>query len=72
MSTSVLAGIVFGVALAALVMRSASSLVFGIAPHDPISFLLAAVGLLVTGWVASYLPARRISAVDPVEVLQPE
>ena len=43
---------------------------FGVAPMDPITFAAVPVTLLVATIAASYLPARRVSAVDPVKCLR--
>lgn len=62
------AGIIGAVALAA----GMSNLVFGVAPHDVPSFAAATLTLLVVAIAASYLPARRASAVDPAVTLRAE
>jgi putative ABC transport system permease protein len=64
------AGLVLGLAGAAAAGRGVRSLLHGIAPTDP--WTLAAVALLVLGVavLASWLPARRAGAVDPIKALR--
>ena len=65
-------GVGVGVVLALAAVRSAASLLFGLQPNDPLTFV-AAVGLLVTiALIASFLPARRASRVDPMVALRYE
>jgi ABC-type lipoprotein release transport system permease subunit len=49
-----------------------SSLLFKVSPMDPIAYAAASLGLVATAFLASYLPSRRASAVDPVEALRAE
>jgi len=49
-----------------------SSLLFGISPFDPATYLGGALILAMAAVLASYLPARRASAVDPVDALKAE
>lgn len=64
------AGIAAGLAGALLGVRVLESLLYGVAPRDPLSFAAAAALLLVTAAVACYLPARRAAAVDPAMILR--
>ncbi|MGI8745279.1 MAG: ADOP family duplicated permease [Bryobacteraceae bacterium] len=67
-----LIGVVIGTAVSLAAGRSANSLLFGLKSHDPLT-LTTAVGLLVLiGAVASFLPARRASKIDPMEALKYE
>jgi hypothetical protein len=67
-----LVGVVIGTALSLAAGRSANSLLFGLKSYDPLT-LATAVGLLgVIGAVASFLPARRASKVDPMVALRYE
>jgi len=70
----ILAGIgaAFGLVAAAIVMRLMSSLLFHVSPVDPITYTVVTLGLIVTAFVASYLPSRRAATVDPVEALRAE
>jgi putative ABC transport system permease protein len=65
-------GVVIGGLVAAAVSRSMSGLLFGIEPLDPAAYL-AAIGVIVAAAaLASYLPARRAAAIDPIETLRAE
>jgi predicted permease len=63
-------GIALGAAAAAGLTRSMSSLLFGVTPVDAVTFAAAAGVLVVAALAASYIPARRAAAVDPVETLR--
>jgi predicted permease len=62
-------GIAIGAAVAAGITRWMSSLLFGVAPVDAATFAAAASVLVIAALAASYIPARRAAAVDPVETL---
>ncbi|HEY7386912.1 MAG TPA: hypothetical protein VH640_00245 [Bryobacteraceae bacterium] len=63
-------GIALGAVAAAGLTRLMSSLLFGVKPVDVVTFAVAAGVLLAAALAASYLPARRAAAVDPVETLR--
>jgi len=63
-------GVAAGTALALGVSRLASSLLYGIAPHDPVSYVTAAALLLVAAVAAGSIPALRAARVDPVTALR--
>jgi len=65
-------GLVGGLICAFLLQRVFRSLLFGVAPTDPLTFLLTAVVLLLAGLAACYVPARRAASIDPVEALRYE
>jgi predicted permease len=65
-------GIVAGLVLALLTASAASTFLFGLQPHDPVT-LAAAVGLLgIIACAASYLPARTASRIEPMAALRME
>ena len=64
------AGIAFGASAAAGLTRLMSSLLFGVKPVDTATFASAAGMLALAVLAASYIPARRAAAVDPVETLR--
>ena len=64
------AGAVIGLAASAAMTGLMSSLLFGIAPRDPLAFGAAAATLLVVAALASYLPARRAIRIEPLEALR--
>jgi len=68
----VIAGGAVGLILAIASSRLLTSLLFGVTPHDPSTFILAALILLAIGAMASYLPARRAAKVDPMVALRYE
>ncbi len=63
-------GIGLGVVAAAGITRWMSSLLFGVKPVDGATFAAAAGVLVAAALAASYVPARRAAAVDPVETLR--
>jgi predicted permease len=65
-------GVVIGLGAAMGLTRLMSSLLFGISPLDPLTYGAVPVVLIAAAVLASYLPARRVSAVDPVEALKAE
>jgi putative ABC transport system permease protein len=65
-------GIVIGLAAAAGLMRLMKSLLFGVSPLDPLTYVSVLIVLAASAVVASYLPARRAAAVNPVEALRAE
>jgi len=65
-------GVAIGLGAAAGLMRLMKSLLFGISPLDPLTYIAVPVVLVASAVLASYLPARRIAAVDPVEALKAE
>ena len=64
------AGIVVGAVLAIAAMRMASGLLVGVSPGDPVAIAGSAVFLGAIALLASYLPARRATKVDPMETLR--
>jgi len=58
------AGGTIGIVGAAASSRFARTLLFGVAPQDPVT-LLTAVAVLVVVVAASWLPARRAALIDP-------
>jgi predicted permease len=63
-------GMLAGLALAAGVARLLAAGLYGIRPLDPAVFALVPAALLAVACLASYLPARRATAVDPIETLR--
>lgn len=63
-------GLIAGLAAALMSSRLMTSLLFQISPTDPASLLGACVLLLSVAGIAAYLPARRATAIDPVEALR--
>ncbi|HEY3938329.1 MAG TPA: ABC transporter permease [Bryobacteraceae bacterium] len=66
------AGTVTGLAAAAGLTRLMKSVLFGISPVDPLTYTAVPLVLVAATVLASYLPARRAAAMDPVETLRAE
>ena len=64
------AGIAFGVAASLAVTRVLSALLFGVGPIDPVTYALVSSGLAAVALLATWLPARRASRVNPVAALR--
>ena len=66
----VAAGVVIGILAALASTRALGSLLYGVAAVDGWTFLAMSAGMVLIGLLASYLPARRASSVDPIESLR--
>ncbi len=65
-------GLGAGLLLALAATRAAAGMLYGLAPHDPVAFVLAAGLLAIVALAASAVPARRAAAVEPVVALREE
>jgi predicted permease len=65
-------GVVIGLGAAAGLTRLMSSLLYGITPLDPVTYVAVPLVLVTATVLASYLPARRAASVEPVEALRTE
>jgi putative ABC transport system permease protein len=63
-------GVAVGAGLALAMARVAGGLLFGVSPHDPLTYAGLAAVLLVLAVAAAYLPARRATLVNPLETLR--
>ena len=67
-----LIGLALGVLVALALTRSMSSVLYGVAPADPLTFLVVTFVLALVASAAHYLPARRAAKVDPMRALRHE
>jgi predicted permease len=67
-----LLGVVIGIALAVALARVISSFLFGVKPTDPVTYAAVATALIAVALLASYIPARRATKVDPMMALRYE
>jgi ABC-type antimicrobial peptide transport system permease subunit len=65
-------GLVIGLGAAATVAQLMRALLFGVHPLDPLTFATMVLILVATAALASYLPACRVSAINPADVLKAE
>jgi ABC-type lipoprotein release transport system permease subunit len=66
------AGVIVGLALAGCLSRWISSVLFGITPLDPLTYIASGALIAAAALVASYIPARQAASVDPMETLRSE
>jgi ABC-type antimicrobial peptide transport system permease subunit len=64
------AGATIGMIGAAACSRFARTMLFGVAPQDPITLVTAVVVLLAVVVTASWLPARRAALIDPARAMR--
>ena len=67
-----LAGILPGAILSALVVRTASHFLYGSVSANSLAILAASLVLALAGSVATLIPARRAALADPAETLRSE
>ena len=65
-------GVIGGIAAATGLARYLEGMLFGLTPLDPATFAAATVWFVVVALVASYVPARRATRVDPLVALRAE
>jgi putative ABC transport system permease protein len=70
--TLALIGVTLGLVGAWMLMRTLSSLLFGVSPTDPATFTVVALMLMAAAFVACSVPARRATKVDPMIALRCE
>jgi len=68
----VLIGVGLGLVGALALTQLMSTLLFGVAPDDPMTFVIVAILLSVIALFACYVPARRAARVDPLVALRHE
>jgi putative ABC transport system permease protein len=65
-----LAGVGVGTAAAYILTRFLASFLFGVTTHDPLTYAAVAAALACVAALASYIPARRATRIDPLEALR--
>jgi len=65
-------GIFIGVGVAAMITRVIASFLFGVGPIDLVTYVSVSITVMGVALLATYLPARRASRVDPIVALRGE
>jgi putative ABC transport system permease protein len=65
-------GVVIGIAASAALARSLTTLLFGVPPFDPLTFVVAPLALTAVALLACLAPALRALRVEPVAALRAE
>jgi putative ABC transport system permease protein len=66
----VVIGMTIGLAGGAAVSTVLASMLFGLSPHDPVSFVVLPAALFAIALAACYVPARRALRVEPTTALR--
>jgi ABC-type antimicrobial peptide transport system permease subunit len=65
-------GVGCGLVAAAAVTRLMSALLFEVSPLDPVTYCAVSIVLVGAAFLASYVPARRATVIDPADALRAE
>ena len=68
----IVVGLIVGAATSLLATRALSGLLFGVGIFDPLTFAALTLLLAAVAFLACWVPARRATRTDPVEVLRSE
>jgi ABC-type antimicrobial peptide transport system permease subunit len=68
----IVAGILAGLAMAIYAGRLAEAFLLNVSPMDPLTFVSVPLTIAAIALVASYVPARRASRIEPVQALRDE
>lgn len=68
--TLVAGGAAAGIAGAWILSRYIESMLYGVAPRDPVTFVAAPLLLLAVAAIACYFPAKRATSIDPNHALR--
>jgi putative ABC transport system permease protein len=69
-ATLILVGVAIGVGLSLWAAKFVGALLFGVESRDPMTLAAAAAVLLSVGLFAAWLPARKVSRLDPTTALR--
>jgi ABC-type antimicrobial peptide transport system permease subunit len=65
-------GLAFGLVVVFILAQFLTSMLYGVSPTDPITFIAITFLLAAVALVACYIPARRAARVDPMVALREE
>jgi putative ABC transport system permease protein len=66
------AGLMAGLAIAALLAASLSKILYGVSPYDPVTFVAVPAVLALAAAAACIAPAQRAARIDPIRALRPD
>src|SRR5262249_32634221 len=66
------AGVIAGVVLSLVAARAATSFLYGLKPHDPVTLAIAVAAIGAVAALASFVPAHRAAGLNPMVALREE